>query len=159
METVRLHEPAFDELTFRQELLADPATMSYNHAWGGTISFTRERWAGWYDRWVARPEGKRFYRYVVNESGTYVGEIAFHIDETTGRYLADVLIAAGYRGRGYGGQALDLLCAAAAEAGASVLYDDIAADNPAVGLFLRRGFEEESRTEEIIILKKKLKSE
>lgn len=156
MKTVTLHKPAFDELAFRRKLLADPDTMSYNRAWGGVISFPEERWSGWYDRWVARPEGKRFYRYVKDGSGAFVGEIAYHVDETTGRFMANVLIAAKCRGNGYGGQALDLLCDAAADAGISVLYDDIAADNPAAGLFLRHGFEEESRTESVILLKKKL---
>ena len=34
------------------------------------------------------------------------------------------------------------------------LYDDIAIDNPAAALFLKHGFEEEFRTEEIIMLRK-----
>ena len=153
---VRLYEPRLQDLWFRQEMLADPETMSYNHAWGGIISFPEERWNGWFSRWVARPEGQRFYRYVTDEAGVFVGEIAFHNDETTGRYLANILIAARYRRRGYGGQALDLLCSAAAEAGVSALYDDIAVDNPAVGMFLRHGFSEEGRTESVIILKKEL---
>ena len=52
--------------------------------------------------------------------------------------------------------ALDLLCTAAKENGITVLYDDIAIDNPAVKLFLKHGFKEESRTDEKIILKKEL---
>ena len=52
MENVILHRPDLDELSFRQELLSDPATMSFNHAYGGTVAFPRERWADWYERWV-----------------------------------------------------------------------------------------------------------
>jgi len=70
--------------------------------------------------------------------------------------IANVMIYAKYRRRGYGGEALDLLCSAAKSNGVSVLYDDIAIDNPAVSLFLKHGFVEESRTEEIILLKKEL---
>ena len=55
-----------------------------------------------------------------------------------------------------GSEALGLLCAAAAENGIDELYDDIAADNPAVGLFLKHGFSETGRTEDKIILKKVL---
>ena len=40
-----------------------------------------------------------------------------------------------------------------------VLRDDIAIDNPAVGLFLKAGFTEEYRTNEIIMLKKELKQD
>ena len=67
-----------------------------------------------------------------------------------------MIIHARYRGKGFGGQALDALCAAAKENGATELYDDIAADNPAVGLFLRHGFRECGRTEGKIILVKEL---
>ena len=29
--------PKFEDLWFRQTMMADPETMAYNHAWGGTI--------------------------------------------------------------------------------------------------------------------------
>ena len=54
------------------------------------------------------------------------------------------------------GQALELLCAEARSNGITVLYDDIAIDNPAAALFLRHGFTEEARTAEKILLKKAL---
>ena len=40
--------------------------------------------------------------------------------------------------------------------GVTVLHDDIAADNPAIPLFLRHGFAEEYRTDEIVMLRKEL---
>ena len=49
-----------------------------------------------------------------------------------------------------------MLCDVARENGVSVLYDDIAIDNPAIGLFLKHGFSEEYRTKEKIVLKKEL---
>ena len=67
-----------------------------------------------------------------------------------GRFLS------AFRGKGYGAQGLELLCAAAKENGITVLYDDIAVDNPAVRLFLAHGFYEDHRTEEKIVLKKDL---
>ncbi len=151
-----LYEPKFEELYFRQMMLADEDTMSYNHAWGGTIQWPKEKWAGWYDHWVINHEGKRYYRYLKDEDGQFVGEIAYHHDDGTGHEIANVIIYAPRRGKGYGGEALDLLCAAAKENGVAVLCDDIAADNPAVRLFLRHGFTEEGRTEEKIWLRKRL---
>ena len=70
--------------------------------------------------------------------------------------MTNVIIYSQYRKKGYGSEALDLLCSMAKNNGVSVLYDDIAIDNPAVGLFLKHGFVEEYRTEEKIILKKEL---
>ncbi len=153
---IRFYKPKPEDLRFRQTMLADEETMSYNRAWGGTISFPREAWDGWYDRWVANPEGRRFYRYLEDENGSFVGEAAFHIDEERQLCLADVIVYAPFRRRGFGAEALRLLCRAAREAGVAVLYDDIAADNPAVSLFLKQGFTEVYRTDEIIMLKKDL---
>jgi len=151
-----LYTPAPEDLWFKERMLSDPETMSYNHAYGGTIPFPREKWAAWHDRWVAHPADKRFYRYLQLEDGTFVGETAYRTDEERGIILADVIVHAKYRGNGYGGTGLELLCRAAKENGMDVLYDEIAADNPAVSLFLRHGFTEEYRTNEIIMLKKYL---
>lgn len=150
-----LVRPEREDLWFRESLLADPATMSYNAAWGGTIPFPESRWEDWYRRWLEDPEGKRFYRYLKDsENGDYVGETAYHFDETRRIWLADVIVAAKYRGKGYGREGLRLLCEAAADNGVDVLRDDIAADNPARILFLQEGFIEEYRMEELIMLKK-----
>ena len=69
---------------------------------------------------------------------------------------ADVIVHARYRKKGYGRQGLKLLCRAAKERGVSVLYDNMAVDNPALPLFLQEGFCEEERTDELIWLKKQL---
>ena len=137
-------------------MLADEATMAYNHSWGGTVDFAREDWADWYAWWLVAHEDKRYYRYVTDQSGAYVGEIAYHYDSELEGYIANVIIYAPYRGRGYGGQALDALCLVAKANGIDVLYDDVAIDNPALGMFLRHGFVETDRTTEKIILRKVL---
>lgn len=151
-----LYKPALSELDFRQKLLADPETMAYNHAYGGVIGFPPERWKDWYDRWLAEPNGARFYRYLRTRAGELVGETAYHFDGE--KYLCDVIVSAWYRGRGYGSQGLELLCAAARENGVERLYDNIAADNPAaVKLFLRHGFQIVSRTPEVVLVQKDLR--
>ncbi|MCR4584763.1 MAG: GNAT family N-acetyltransferase [Lachnospiraceae bacterium] len=147
--------PALEDMWFRESLLADEETMSYNHAWGGTIAFPKEKWQDWYDCWVVDHENRRYYQYLKDENG-FVGEIAYHYDPEYEGCVADVIIHSKYRGRGYGARGLELLCAAAKENGVDVLYDDIAIDNTAAGLFLKQGFYEEYRTEDKIILKKNL---
>ena len=155
---VDLITPDYRDLWFRQAMMADPATMSYNHAWGGTIPFPEAQWPDWYDHWVLHPEGKRFYRYVVSEEdGGFVGEAACHWDESRAIWCADVIIHAAHRRRGFGRAALRLLCGAAPALGVDVLRDDLATDNPAIGLFLSEGFAEEYRTPEIIMLRKDLR--
>lgn len=152
---LELYKPRIEDLWFRQALLSDPETMAYNRAWGGTIAFPETAWAKWHAHWLGAPAGERFYRYL-RDGDAFVGEIAWHRDAAQGLCLADVIVAAQYRGRGYGRAGLRLLCAAAREAGVAWLYDDIAIDNPAIGLFLSEGFIEEYRTDEIIMLKKAL---
>ena len=157
MEKLIFYRPRLEELDFRQAMLADPETMAYNHAYGGVIDFPRERWADWYARWAEDGAGERFYRYLCRESdGKPVGEAAYYRDETFGEYVCDVLVAARYRGRGYGRQGLELLCAAAKENGVKRLVDNIAIDNPSVSLFLRAGFRERLRNDEYILVEKEL---
>ena len=151
-----LYVPRLEDMWFRQKMLADETTMFYNHAWGGVIDFPEERWKSWYACWAENTEGRRYYRYLKEQDEAFLGEVAYHYEADCGAYMANVILYAPYRGRGYGGRALDLLCAAAKENGIRVLYDDIASDNPALRLFLRHGFTEVCRTEEMILLKKEL---
>ena len=153
---LRLHLPAREELSFRRQLIADPETMSYNAAWGGTIAFPESDWDEWYEEWIGNHRNLRYYRYLVNEEDEFVGEIAFRFDPKWGGYMANVLIHHRFRRRGYGREALRLLCSAARSRGIPVLYDDMAIDNPALGLFLEEGFYEIARTDQIILLKKEL---
>lgn len=152
---LELYEPHIEDLWFKEKMLGDEETMSYNHAYGGTIPFPKEKWANWYERWITNHCGKRFYRYLKAQD-TFVGEIAYYFDEERAVYIADVLVYAPYRGNGYGRQGLLLLCESARRNGIKELYDDIAIDNPSVGLFLQCGFAEELRTREYILVKKKL---
>ena len=155
---ITAYKPALQDLWFRQQLMADEATMSYNAAWGGTIPFPENAWKEWYDHWLIHHDNKRFYRYLWDSAADhFVGEIAYHYDEERKIWLADVIVLSAYRGKGYGSEGLQLLCGAAKANGVDVLRDDIAIDNPSIRLFLRAGFTEEYRTNEIIMLKKDLK--
>lgn len=154
---IKLIKPKLNEMSFRQKLLADEDTMSYNHAWGGTIEWPQHKWRDWYDYWIINHKNQRFYRYLLDEDiGEYVGEIAYHYDNERKINLANIIILAKFRGKGYGNIGLNLLCNSAKQNGVAILYDDIAIDNPSINLFLRNGFIEDYRTIEIIMLKKVL---
>lgn len=45
---ITAYKPNLEDLWFREKLMADEETMSYNP--GGTIPFPRERWAKWYSK-------------------------------------------------------------------------------------------------------------
>ncbi len=155
IDDFELTVPAYGDLWFRRQMMEDPDTMSYNHSWGGTIPFPEEDWKDWYDHWVVYHEEKRFYRHVT-VGGRFVGETAYHWDSGYGACMADVIIYAPFRGKGYGGRALDMLCQAVKDNGFTFVRDDMALDNPAVSLFLRHGFREEYRDGSIMMLKKDL---
>ena len=152
---LKLYEPHIDDLWFKEQMMSDEQTMAYNHAYGGTIPFPKKYWADWHDRWITNHNGKRFYRYI-KENDTFIGEVAYHLDVEKQIYIADVIIYAPYRGKGYGRKALLLLCQAAKEAGIHELYDDIAIDNSSVVLFLKCGFAVVLRTSEYVLVKKEL---
>ncbi len=139
---VILREPCFEDLCFRQKLLADEKTMQYNHAYGGTIPFPREKWEDWYQRWISDHSPDYFYRYIIYE-GTeeYVGEAAYYKEPESSLYFCNIIIMAQYRNKGYGRGGLAALCTAAKKNGVTYLYDDIAFDNPSLSLFLKSGFE------------------
>lgn len=154
---LKLYKPELNDLQFRQHLLSDPDTMSYNEKWGGTISFPREKWSYWYDRWVCDRGNKHFYRYLQDtEANDFVGETAYHYDEAREIFICDIIVLAGFRGNGFGTEGLKLLCDCAKNNGVDVIYDDIAADNPSVNLFLKNGFVIDYQTDEIVMVKKEL---
>lgn len=152
---MKLYKPSLSDLWFRQELLTDPATMEYNHAWGGTIDFPEERWAVWYQKWLGGDE-RYFYRYLVNEAGDFVGEAAYHYGEDLRAYLCDVIVMAKFRGNGYGRQGLELLCQTAKENGLTELFDMIAADNPSINLFLSSGFTVVGEDRDSVVVRREL---
>ena len=119
MTKLALHVPEPGELAFRQKLLSDPATMSYNkgyelgfagyHNDTGCIDFPEEVWAAWYARWVnAGPE--RFYAYLrQRETGEFLGEVSLHQTEGPGVYEMGIVLHSAQRGKGYSKEGIRLL--------------------------------------------------
>ncbi len=151
---IELRKPAFPELSFRQALLADEKTMAYNHAYGGTIDFSPDRWESWYQKWRLDPSGDHFYRYLYDtEGGVFVGEASYHKADS-GVFLCDVIVHSAFRGKGFGKAGLLALLSAAEENGLSSLSDEIAADNPSLLLFLSLGFSVVEKTAEKTVVTK-----
>ena len=147
-------KPELEDLWFRESMMSDSETMSYNGAWGGTIPFPKEDWDEWYTLWVRNSGHDRYYRYLKDDANkVFVGEISYHFDKLRNIYLCDVIIKAEFRRRGFGTQGIQLLCEAAKANGVKALYDDIAADNPSTHLFLKNGFSIEFQNDEIVMVK------
>ncbi len=119
MEQVELIVPKLEDLWFRQRLMADPDTMSYNANWDvdyagyhretGCIDFPEEQWASWYAHWIGQ-EPERFYAYIRRMSdGAWIGEVNFHHTPEKDWYDMGIVLYAPYRGRGYAVPALKLL--------------------------------------------------
>lgn len=147
---IKLYKPKIEDLWFKEKMMSDEDTMSYNH---GTIAFPVSKWDAWYQRWMR--DDKRFYRYICDDD-TFVGEVAYYYDLEREIYIADVIIYAPYRGKGYGYEGLSLLCEYAKNNGIAELYDDIAIDNPSINLFHKCGFKEVLRTDECVLVKSSL---
>ena len=111
-DVLSLHVPLLRELGFRQTMLSDPATMSYNAPWfppDGCIEFPETKWDEWYKRWIGH-EPERFYAYLRrNSDGAFVGEICWHRLPNANACEIGVVIHSPYRGCGYGKQGLFLL--------------------------------------------------
>lgn len=151
---LKVVKPELENLWFRESMMADIETMSYNDAWGGTIPFPKEDWEEWYTLWVRNPGQERYYRYLKDDvNKVFVGEISYHLDKLRNIYLCDVIIKAEFRRQGFGTQGIQLLCETAKANGVNALYDDIAADNPSTYLFLKNGFSIEFQNDEIVMVK------
>ena len=131
--------PSIDELAYRQHLMTDPATMSYNAPWTedgtGCITATDEQLRNWYRNRVLK--AGMYYAYILVGS-TRVGEVAIGSDG-----MVSVIIEAKYRNRGYGATALKKLCELAfTELGYEFLLDDFPTERMgAERIFGRLGFE------------------
>lgn len=119
MNRLHLHVPLYDELWYRQRMLEDPATMSYNRGYDlavagynretGCIAFPESIWREWYDRWIGL-EPERFYAYLVRSSdGAFLGEVCLRRHESGAWHEMGIVLEACRRGQGYAREGLALL--------------------------------------------------
>ena len=118
MNRLELHVPTIEELDYRQRIMSDPKTMSYNkgydldfdgyHKDTGCIDFPESEWLDWYEYFVGC-EPERFYAYARRkEDGVFIGEVNVH-KSSDEDYDMGILIEAKYRGQSYSREALNLL--------------------------------------------------
>lgn len=119
MNAVELYVPSLEELWFRQKMMSDPATMSYNANWDvsfegyhretGCIDFPESEWADWYESSIGQ-EPNRFYAYIRRcMGGEWLGEVNFHYTPEQDWWDMGIVIYAPYRGNGYAVPALRLM--------------------------------------------------
>ncbi|MDO5737969.1 MAG: GNAT family N-acetyltransferase [Eubacteriales bacterium] len=161
---VYLHVPSFEELTYRQKLLQEAETMSYNKGYErniegydietGCIDFSESKWQKWYDHFIGQ-EPKRFYAYITrSDNDEFIGEV--NVREVPGKpwYEMGIVVTASERGKGYAKDALKLLL--------EVAFEKLQADSvhnffedereSAIALHLNCGFSVLSHEEPIIEL-------
>ena len=125
---LRLYVPRPEDGWFYVKMVSDPATMAYNAPWfppDGCIPDAASAWADLQDGWIGRaPE--RFYAFLQRRSdGTFVGDVNYHRNPERNGFDMGILIDAGERGKGYGGQGLRLLLDRAFRVdGISCLHND-----------------------------------
>ena len=101
---IKEYTPIIDDLWFREELLSDEKTMSFNHAYGGIIQFPKERWTEWYNKWISK-EPDRYFAYIyVDKIKEPIGEIYYYPDGDI--HSMGILVVDKYRGKGYSYPAL-----------------------------------------------------
>lgn len=118
-DRLQLHIPTLNELAYREKIMSDPETMSYNkgydlpfrgyHKDTGCIDFPKSEWQEWYDYFIGQ-EPERFYAYILRrEDSAFIGEVNLHKSDVHDYYEMGIVLEAGYRGRGYAKEALSLL--------------------------------------------------
>lgn len=146
--SVYLKEPDLKNYWYKQKLLSDPLTMSYNAGWDvsytgyyydtGCIDFPEENWEISYKK--AQVSNNYFAYIVKKDDDTYVGYINFHWNDTNKKYECGILIEKSYRKKGYGKEALELLFEVAKKYGVDYLYDSVEKNRSGLQMFLELGF-------------------
>lgn len=118
-ERVYFHIPEFEELTYRQKIMSQPDTMSYNKGYNvsyegyhkdtGCIDFPRNKWMDWYSDKVNK-KPKYFYAYIVKkDDNSFMGEVNLYLDDNNKWYNMGIVLESKYRGLGYSLEALKKL--------------------------------------------------
>lgn len=145
MNKIELHIPKENELEYRQYLISDKETMSYNIGYGddgtGCYYQTIEQVQEWYKNWNNGTDN--YYAYIIRkEDNTPIGEVGIHWSGYCQKYIIGIVIEAKYRGKGYAEEALNLLCDAAFnKLNLDKIYDDFPATRTAAEkVFSKVGF-------------------
>ena len=150
MNSVKLYIPKAEDMWFRAECMADPATMSYNagydvsysgyHYDTGCIDFPKENWLNWYNTKISDPTF--YYAYILDENtNDFVGYVNYKMDTLTKSASMGILINAKYRGCGYMRPAMAEFIKTAKQNGVKTLTDTVPASRSgALKVFFDCGF-------------------
>ena len=167
---LKLHVPGIREMDYRQRILAQPETMSYNRGQAmeadgydcatGCIDFPMADWRDWRDVWLWR-EPSRYSAYLLNEeTGEFVGEVCYFYDMEADAHGAGVLIEHRHRRRGYGTEGLRLLAGHAfSHPEVEKLFMDLPMSREdAIRMALTAGFREEAVEDDVcrMVLERKM---
>ncbi|WGX77729.1 GNAT family N-acetyltransferase (plasmid) [Paraclostridium bifermentans] len=111
MSELILHVPSFEELRYRQLILSQEDTMSYNKGYNleienynnktGCIDFSKKYWSEWYSKWVSE-RVDRYYAYIVNsKTGEFVGDVCFYYDPSNDLHRIGIVIESKHRSKWY----------------------------------------------------------
>ena len=90
---VKLYKPKINDLWFKELMLSDEETMSYNLMWGGTIPFPKEEWPAFYHEYVEADPSRGMYRLIFCRScNDFVGAVSYRKNNETGCYDMEILI-------------------------------------------------------------------
>lgn len=120
---IALHIPSFDELNYRQTILMQRETMSYNkgfeiknkgyHKDTGCVDFPESQWASWYKFWIDN-KPHCYYAYIVRKrDNQFIGEVNIHLNSENNWYEMGIVIEGKYRGMGYSAEGLKQLLSVA----------------------------------------------
>ncbi len=129
-----LYKPALKDLWYRQSLVENEDTMSFNDNNGGIFPFNESKWDMWYQKWIQDPN--YWYRYLVNEENEYVGEVSYVKMDEVGSCLLCIIIESNKRNQGYGTEGLHLLMNEVKKAGFQKVY----IDRNVSSIFKKNGF-------------------
>ena len=159
-DNLTLHVPEYNELWYRQKILCDSATMSYNAGYDlgfdgydnetGCIDFPEEDWADWYNYFIGNEA--RFYAYI-SAGGEFIGEVNLHKIQDSNEYNMGIVIESKHRGKGYAEKALKLLLKQAFDVmGADAVLNDFEDTRiSAVKTHLGAGFKEVEKNNGVTI--------
>ena len=149
MKNIYLYVPKVEDYWYEEKIKSDPLTMNYNSGYDvsyygyhydtGCIDFPKDKWQETFDK---RINEKMFLAYIKDEDiDEFVGYVNYHYDEYLEKYECGIVIESNYRGKGYGKEALLLLCNRAKADGIKELYDSFEIDRDnTLDLFCSVGF-------------------
>ena len=149
---VKLFSPHLEDLSYREKLVSDPATMDFNGGEDGVFPFDRDRWAVWYQKWGLDPH--YHYWYIVNEEGDSCGEVTCTEYQDLARVRINMIVQAERRRMGIGGKAYRKMEEELKQMGYSCLEVEASRDTWQYDWLRRLGFTSVTGREDTLLMEK-----